>query len=236
VSEPHVCLRCLALPPYLSGNPDAPGYWVGRDCQPRTPRKVDPRSWPNKPLCPSHWLGTECLACAALPLESELGGPRRPRPPRKIHPRATSGKPLCGEHWREDRDTRRQADSDKRSRQRAGVDEPTRQGVLAEQGHRCPCGAGLGGRRLNFNADHEHDLARQHDHSEDVACIECLAGFLCHHCNREIIGYLMRAGRTGNVSRSRGEVAGALEAIAAYLRYPPAARVRARRARLAAAP
>lgn len=191
----------------------------------------------------------ECVDCCALPELSEIlsetfdlasldeqvsGIDYRPATPRPIDERSRSGayggprSLRCATHYRAHRDARRQAESDARSRKRAGVTEAIRQEVLAEQGGRCPCGAGLGGKRRNLSADHEHDLAAEHDHDVEVACLDCLAGFLCHHCNREVVGFLARAGRRGDVSRTRGEVADALESIAAYLRNPPAARVRAR--------
>lgn len=169
-----------------------------------------------------------CIGCAALPEDA------RPRTPRKIDDRSRSGtyggprSLRCTTHYRAHRDAMRQRASDRRSRKRAGVDEDHRQAVLALQGGRCPCGASAGARRLNLNADHDHELAAGHDHPDDVACEDCFAGFTCHHCNREVIGFLSHGGK-----RTRAEVADALEALADYLRRPPAARLRAQ---LAAAP
>lgn len=183
----------------------------------------------------------ECVTCAALPerphdLPKHLPGRNgvlyRPRTPRPIDPRSRSGphggprSHRCTTHYREHVAARRQAASDARSRKRSGLDERTRRAVLDLQGGRCPCGAGLGGRRLNLSADHDHERAAGHGHPDDVACEECMRGYLCHHCNREVIGFLLRAGRTGNASRTTGEVAAALRALAGYLDDPPMARLR----------
>jgi hypothetical protein len=144
------------------------------------------------------------------PLPAPHGGPRSRR---------------CDEHERAHKRAARKRASDRNSRKRSGLDEETRQEVLALQGGRCPCGAAAKGRRLNLNADHNHELAREHDHADDVACEDCFEGFTCHHCNREVIGYLSWSG-----NRGRDEVATALENLAAYLRDPPMARLRRQRA------
>lgn len=91
------------------------------------------------------------------------------------------------------------------------------------------CGASKQRTRLNFDADHIHELARLHDHPDEVACLACLAGYLCRTCNRDLIGHVAQRGARGGVVRTREETAEIFERIAHYLRHPPAARVHARR-------
>jgi hypothetical protein len=176
----------------------------------------------------------DCRELSARPFDKadrEPGVEYRPDKPRPIRAADASKGPRaakrCDTHGRAyDRAQRAEAAA-KRSRKRAGVDEETRQAVKALQGDRCPCGAPLlprSGRRLEPNADHDHDLAALHDHPEEVACPECFRGFLCHHCNREVIGYL-----TNRWGRPTSEVAAALRNLADYLEDPPMRRLRRER-------
>ena len=167
----------------------------------------------------------ECLRCATLPTlamliergEAVTGAQCRPSVLRPISKRSTPRRPYCETHQREVERERRQAASDKRSRWRSGLDEQERLAALARQGGRCPCGAGPTERRMNLCADHDHELAAEHAHPEDVACPECLRGFLCTACNRDIIGTL--TGRKGIGPARVGEV---LQALADYIADPPA--------------
>lgn len=166
----------------------------------------------------------ECATCAALPRLDEGGelppGERSYRPPQPrpvVHGRGPKTW-RCATHRRADVLAQRQRASDQRSRKRSGLDEEIRQAVLAHQGGTCPCGRGPG-KRLNLTAEHDHELAKQHEHAEDVACPECLVGFVCHSCNRHIIGFL-----TNN--HGRANVAAVLHALADFLDDPPAQRVR----------
>lgn len=153
---------------------------------------------------------TECMDCD--------------KPGRPIHPESGPRSPRCATHRRAWLKAGKQRASDKRSRWRSGLDEGTRQEVLAEQGGKCPCGVEPGGKRLNLAADHDHDKAADHDHAEEVACEDCMRGFLCTSCNRDIIG--MMRGRFKSDERVRR----ALLALAAYMADPPAQRVRYRSA------
>lgn len=170
----------------------------------------------------------ECATCAATAETSptiEVGGkayplnvrPAKPRP--VVHGRGPTTW-RCATHRREDVRAQKQRASDRRSRKRSGLAESVRQAVLAEQGGRCPCGRGPGKRR-NLTAEHNHDLAREHDHPEEVACPDCFVGFVCSSCNREIIGFL-----TNN--HGRANVPTILRALADFLDDPPARRVVAR--------
>lgn len=177
-----------------------------------------------------HPTKIECVDCAKRPPYSETGasdptwlaegGLYRPRVPRKIDPRSLEThktQPRCSTDWLAWRNGQRAKGQAARQRKRAGIDEETRQLVLELQGGACPCGRT--GRRA-LSAEHDHELAREHDHPEDVACELCFLGFLCDHCNRDIIGYL-----TGAL-RSRAAVLPALRRIVAFLEDPPMRRLR----------
>lgn len=179
---------------------------------------------------------TECLDCAALPTLAEAfqnaqdgdtltaGVDYRPRALRPIHPDSGPRSPRCATHRRAWLKAAKQRASDKRSRDRSGLDETTRQEVLAEQGGVCAgCGRSPGPKRMNLAADHDHDRAAEHDHPEDVACEDCMRGFLCSSCNRDILGMLR--GRMGSDTAARM----VLINLHNYLGDPPAQRVQRRR-------
>jgi hypothetical protein len=142
----------------------------------------------------------------------------RPKMLRKIDPRSLEThktRPRCTTHWLAWRNAQRAKGAAARSRKRSGLDEETRRAVRALQGDRCPCGAPLvpaSGKRLEPDADHCHELAVEHGHPEEVACEECFRGFLCRHCNREVVGFFTRGGR-----RRDAEVIAALRSLADYL-------------------
>ena len=175
-----------------------------------------------------------CVRCRELPVrpfdpaDVEDGVEYRPKDPRPT----VAGGPrsrVCRTHERAKRKATKASQAAKRSRQRSGVDEETRQAVKALQGDRCPCGAPLlprSGRRLEPDADHDHDLAAGHDHPEEVACPECFRGFLCRGCNRETVGRLFGGGR------DTAHVIAALRNLADYLENPPMRRLLAERPEL----
>lgn len=166
-----------------------------KDC-----RKLPP--WPADP--------------AALDLDVEYQ-PKDARPA----PHGTANAARCTSHNRAFRRASKDRARNAYQAKRYGLGPELLAAIEEEQGGRCPCGAQL----TKGNTDHNHVLAREHDHPEDRGCPACLRGRLCPHCNREILGYLSRAGRTGNVTRTDAEVAEALFAIGRYLLDPPAQRV-----------
>lgn len=181
----------------------------------------------------SHPTKIECVDCAKLPSkltvksgETYVGlvitGDLRPVTPRKIDPRSLEthrASPRCTTHWRAWRNGARAKAASARGRKRAGVDDEVRQEVKDLQGGQCPCGRPLlpsSGRRLEPDADHDHELAVGHDHPDDLACPDCFRGFLCRHCNREVIGFFSWGGKRGTA-----EVIAALRSLADYLEDPP---------------
>lgn len=141
----------------------------------------------------------ECVDCAELPDDQR---------PRKLRP--TDGaprKPRCATHKRAER---------KRAKAAAHVTYVTKTyGISAEfqrrlwefQGETCPCGR----QPTRFpDTDHDHRLAREHDHPVEQACEECMRGMCCRACNTYVLG------------RYSAEQ---LRALARYLEDPPAQRL-----------
>lgn len=155
----------------------------------------------------------ECLDCAVLPPRPQNvfgrdGIDFRPGKPRPIDTRSTPRRPRCTTHWRAADKARKAAQSAARSRKRSGLDDDTRAALWTIQGRRCPCGRQPS--RGVPDADHDHQLARLHEHAEDVACSDCMRGFLCRQCNRELVG------------RYSAEQ---LRSVLAYLEDPPMRRL-----------
>jgi hypothetical protein len=71
-------------------------------------------------------------------------------------------------------------------------------------------------RKKRLAVDHDHKLAKLHDHPEEKGCPECIRGLLCRNCNRNILGRLH-------------DDPEALERGAFYLRNPPARAILANR-------
>lgn len=61
------------------------------------------------------------------------------------------------------------------------------------QGGRCAICAWATGKTKRLAVDHDHELAKTHDHDPDKACPACVRGLLCGPCNQMI-------GRLGNES------------------------------------
>jgi hypothetical protein len=162
----------------------------------------------------------DCIDCRNLPLrpfdEADVD-PQveyRPKAPRIIDPRSTPRRRRCTTHYRSANKAKRVGAAAKRSRRRSGLDEDERRALWLYQGERCPCGRGIK-TRLMPDADHDHELAKLHDHPENVACRDCMRGFLCRHCNRDIIGWLVKA------LGSPEAAAAGLHALGDYLLDPP---------------
>lgn len=176
-----------------------------------------------------------CIGCAALPERPtdpvlvEPGVEYRPAKPRPIAADCGPRSARCASHKRAHKHAQRARAGAARSRKRSGLDEDTRQALLALQGGRCAgCGRGPARSRTNLDADHDHAAAAGHDHPEEVACEDCMRGFLCRACNRDVLGAL-------SMRRTPAEVAAVLRNLADYLEHPPMARLRAQLARADAA-
>lgn len=152
-----------------------------------------------------------CVDCAALPrlpdgpvdIEAREYRPVRARPAPHGGPRSKR----CTTHHRAHRKATKTRRADTRRATVYSLDRATFEALWALQGGACPCGRQPS---REPDTDHDHALARQHDHPEDRACAHCLRGLLCHACNREVIGRYSAA---------------ALRALADYLDDPPMARL-----------
>lgn len=60
--------------------------------------------------------------------------------------------------------------------------------LLEYQNYLCAGCRKANGKTKALAVDHDHYLARQHDHPEDKACVDCVRGLLCSQCNHIVIG------------------------------------------------
>ena len=165
----------------------------------------------KRPVLPADWSRSMTVENHAVEY--------RPKTPRKIDPRSLEShktQPRCTTHWLAWRNGQRVKSAAARSRKRSGLDEETRQGVLAFQGGVCPA-CGRGTRRGVLSADHCHLIARDEcEHPEDVACENCMRGFLCDRENRHILGLLF-----ATKGATTEQVIAILRNLADYLEDPP---------------
>jgi hypothetical protein len=151
----------------------------------------------------------ECVDCAVLPLRGENGagalGTWRPLKPRPIDPRSGPRKPRCATHVEAQIKAQRARTAENRRSKVHAMTQAAFEALRAAQGGKCPCGSSV------KHIDHDHRLAREHEHAEDESCPDCWRGLLCHTCNSDILG--------------RGYTARRLRALADYLDSPPARRI-----------
>jgi hypothetical protein len=62
--------------------------------------------------------------------------------------------------------------------------------LLEFQGYLCAVCRVANGKTKALAVDHDHRLARQHDHPEDKACRNCVRGLACGPCNQHVLGRL----------------------------------------------
>ena len=143
-------------------------------------------------------MGTkpECLECQELPTGC------RPVPPRKIDARSGPRTPRCHTHIEARLKNRTQAKHEDDRERNHGMTPAQHAKLLAAQGGLCPCGARV------KHVDHDHRLAKTHDHPTEQGCKACWRGLLCHNCNSYVLG--------------RGYDQRRLLALVAYLNHPPA--------------
>jgi hypothetical protein len=106
-------------------------------------------------------------------------------PPRAGKPRACPYPgPRCKSHHYLRRRALRLAAAQKRVQQRYGLTPEQYDALYESQGGVCAgCKRAKGTGRRRLAVDHDHALAKQHDHPDDVACPQCVRGLLCARCN-----------------------------------------------------
>jgi hypothetical protein len=153
--------------------------------------------------------GRECKDCRA-----EIAVRPGQKSPVKLRPAPHPG-PRCATHHRVEALRRKKAAQARRRESVYGLTNVDHDALLVLQGGACAICQKARGVRRALAVDHDHELARQHDHDEDKGCRECVRGLLCKRCNR-LLGEFRDDPET-------------FERAAAYLRYPPMADVRASR-------
>jgi hypothetical protein len=146
-----------------------------------------------------------CTECAKL---FSSGDRRKPRP---IVWRSPAGQvKLCNSHNRERIRLIKYRNHTAYVARVYGISRDDQARLWAYQGECC----GGCGRKPSHkpDTDHDHELAKEHEHPDDQACAICMRGFLCRYCNKYILGM--------------GYTADQLESVAAYLRDPPYQRMR----------
>jgi hypothetical protein len=184
---------------------------------------------------------TECVDCAKLPYkladaalgEEALYGGWRSKPPRKIDPRSLEThktQPRCRTHWLAWRNAQRATQRTGHKAATYGVPRAIQAALWEYQGSMCPCGR-KAAKEIppGVTLDHEHGAPCiiRGDHDEKRGCLECVTGFVCGHCNREIIGRLEGAFR--KKLDPRVYVREALRGLVDHLADPPLRRLLAER-------
>ena len=122
----------------------------------------------------------------------ENGGRKNtgPRPARKIcigcgnrRRKATKPGPRCATCWREVSQERSAARKAKHLEDNFEITEEQYQEILAYQNGVCFICGKKPGRYKRLSVDHDHALAKVHDHPEDKGCPLCIRGLLHSKCN-----------------------------------------------------
>ena len=136
---------------------------------------------------------TECIDCRALP---ELPGdpldaaedveyrPVRPRPAPHGGPRSRR----CTTHHRAWKAAQKARQAETRVMRTYGLTDGEYDALYAFQGGRCAVCQRATGAARRLAVDHDHQLARLHDHPEDRGCPDCIRALTCAPCNRIILG------------------------------------------------
>lgn len=174
----------------------------------------------------------ECIDCAKLPPYEDGArmGTFRPATLRKIADGCGPRSPRCVTHKRARKNAASLTSRTGAKAKTYGVPRPIQAALWEFQGRSCPCGrkrskvipAGV-------TLDHSHTAPCivRGDHSEKTGCLECVTGFVCSHCNREVIGRLECAFRKEDDPRAG--VARGLAGLHAHVTDPPLPRLLAER-------
>lgn len=97
--------------------------------------------------------------------------------------------PRCITHWRTRRKQVKHNAHAKRVEGKYRISAEVYWTLYALQGGRCFGCEVATGRTKRLAVDHDHELAKTHDHPVDEGCIDCIRCLLCGQCN-QIIGRL----------------------------------------------
>lgn len=186
----------------------------------------------------------ECIDCRALPakvdVEADLaanpdavrvrlirsGIDYRPKTPRAIVDGCGPRTPRCDHHKRAQKRAQRVTARATHKERRFGLTAELQLILWTLQGAQCPCGAKKAPTvPPGVALDHDHQYAAQHcDHPVADGCLDCLLGYLCLTCNRDIIGRFTGHGRRKG---GRNYVLAALKGLVAFMEHPPIELLRA---------
>jgi hypothetical protein len=177
----------------------------------------------------------DCVDCRALPprpfdpADVEEDVEYRPKKPLAT----VSGGPRSRRCHRHTHAAKRATSLTSRTRHKAktyGIPRPLQVELWAFQGSACPCGRKRSKEiPAGVTLDHEHNAPCivRGDHAEKQGCIECVTGFVCAHCNTEIIGRL--EGSFRKLDDPRAAVVAALAGLHTHVTDPPLRRLLAAR-------
>lgn len=92
--------------------------------------------------------------------------------------------PRCSTHHRAVVKARKLAAHGKRTESIYGITAEQYWGIYEFQGGRCALCRLATGKARRLAVDHDHELAKTHDHPIDQGCPLCVRGLLCKRCNR----------------------------------------------------
>lgn len=92
--------------------------------------------------------------------------------------------PRCVTHHRARRKATSLAAHGKRTEKTYGITEAQYWAIYEFQGGRCALCQFATGKARRLAVDHDHELAKTHDHPVEQGCALCVRGLLCKRCNR----------------------------------------------------
>jgi len=92
--------------------------------------------------------------------------------------------PRCVTHWRARKKAVSIAAHGQRTESNFGITAEEYWAIYEFQGGRCALCRLATGKARRLAVDHDHDLAKTHDHPVEQGCRRCIRGLLCKRCNR----------------------------------------------------
>lgn len=180
-----------------------------------------------------------CVDCKSLDerpfnkADEVAGQDYRPRKPAGIVSGNTDRSFRCLRHTRAREKARKARNRAAHKARRFGLSAKLQLILWAFQGYACPCGrkkSPVVPPGVTLDHDHRAPCVVRGDHPEDEGCPECVTGFVCAHCNTDIIGRLEGAFRKERDPRAA--VAASFAGLHAHITDPPMRRLVAARPEL----